>query len=589
VEKTVSMTSATQITSVPLTLPADPELLPLLDSAPVLVALANQSAKASFAPKKIRVVIAATFIAAPLASALQLYARAFGLAAEVEFFDFNQIPQALLDPDSPMRKNRTGLNVALIRPEDWPGHGPDELRVQAGHFLSAIKNFAVSSGCALLVSDLPPSLSPGQPGSPVEAAELTTWWGQQIASLRGVELLKFIAIIEEIGRSAARAMPGEGETPLPFSPAVYQRLGIGIARTLRKLTRTHKKVLALDADNTLWGGVVGEDGLTGLQLGDDAAGRGFRTLQAEILALKQRGVLLVLISKNAEADVWNVIDHHPRMLLRRNDFAAARINWQPKSENLRALAAELNLGLDAFVLLDDNPAERLEVAAHCPGVTVVPLPAHPERYAEILSRLWCFDGAGETREDQIRNAFAQQENQRQQLQQSAGELESYLCALELKVTLREARDEDLPRISQLLLKTNQFNLSLKRRTLPETRALLPEYDIWVLSVSDRFGDYGMVGVCITCPENGSWLLDTFLMSCRALGRGAETAFLHGIAQKARLAGATSLRGEFVLGPRNQPIAQFLVKYGFSAGQDGWQTLAVAQAPAAPGHLSLEIC
>jgi FkbH-like protein len=588
VEKAVVSRRESKPHATAISLPANPELLPLLDPAQVLAQLADQMDSAPALLKPIRVVIAATFIVSPLAPALRTYCRAFGLEPEVEFFDFNQVPQALLSPDSPMRQNRKGLNVVLIRPEDWPGKNSDGRKVVAGQFLDAVRNFAATSGCALLVSDLPPAISfPLERRA--ETSELQSGWRHQLQAIGGLEVMPFADIIEELGTVAARPSPAEGDIVLPFSPVVYQRLGIGIARTLRKLARAPKKVLALDADNTLWGGIVGEDGIGGLQLADDAAGRGYRAFQSAILALKQRGILLVLVSKNLAADLWNVVENHPRMILRRNDFAAARINWQPKSENLRALAEELNLGLDAFVFLDDNPAERLEVELNSSSVTVVPLPANADQYAETLSRLWCFDGAGETLEDEKRNQFTQQEIQRKEFQaQSAGGLDAYLRALELKVIVHPAREEDLPRVSQLLQKTNQFNLSLKRRTLPETRALRPAHEIWVVSVSDRFGDYGMVGVCIARPENGSLFLDSFLMSCRALGRGAETAFLHSIASKARSMGVKSLLGELVTGPRNQPMEQFLQKSGFTKNGGGLCELDLDHAPAAPAHLCLEV-
>lgn len=568
-------------------LPSNPELLPLLDAARALAALASEMNGNSVAGGKNQIVIAATFVAQPLASALQLYSRAFGLNADAVFFDFNQVPQALLSLESPMRRNREGLNVVLLRPEDLPGKNRDERKAATGQILDAIKNFAATSGCALLVSDLPPVISPERRELQEEIVELQLWWRRQLASISGVEILNFAEIIEELGRAAARDAEMEREASAPFSPPVYQRLGIGIARVLRKSRVPPKKILALDCDNTLWGGVVGEDGIDGIQLGGDTAGRGFLALQSKILELKQRGILLALVSKNLENDVWDVIENHPRMLLRRKDFAAARINWRPKSENLRALAGELNLGLDSIVLLDDNPAERLEVEANCPQVTVVPLPPQTDRHAEILSRLWCFDGAGETREDEKRNDYARQETQRRQVQQSAG-LESYLHSLELKAVMRAAAEPELARVSQLLQKTNQFNLSLKRRTLPETRALLPAHDIWVVSASDRFGDYGLVGVCIARREDESLFLDSLLMSCRALGRGVEEAFLHGIAQKARLAGTKYLRGEFVAGARNQPMQNFLQKTGFTRGKDGIYELDLQHAPAAPAHLNLEI-
>lgn len=569
-------------------LPTDPELLPLFEPARVLAALAQRTSDGTVASgrQKIPVVIAATFVAQPLAPALELYSRGFSLAAGVIFYDFNQVPQALLAPESPLRKNRAGLNVVFVRPEDLPGRNPAERQAMAGQWIEAIKDFAATSGCALLVSDLPPAISPDRPELAAEILALQIWWRQQLEGIAGVKILGFAEIIAELGSAGARDTQMERAASTPFSAVTYQRLGVALTRSLRAMRVPPKKVLALDCDNTLWGGVVGEDGLSGLELGDTAAGRSFLALQAVILALKERGVLLVLISKNQGDDVWNVIDHHPAMRLRRKDFAAAKINWQPKSENLRALAEELNLGLDTFVLLDDSPAEQLEVAANCPQVTVVPLPREPDRYAEMLTRLWLFDGAGETSEDKLRNAFTQQEVTRRELQQSAGTLQAYLASLELKAAVRRASEADLPRVAQLLQKTNQFNLSLKRRTLPETRALLPEHDVWILTAGDRFGDYGLVGVCILRPERDALFLDSLLISCRALGRGLEETFLHILAGQARAAGGKCLRGTFVPGARNEPMKQFLERSAFVQAEAGVYELALDRAPAMPSHVTL---
>jgi FkbH-like protein len=371
---------------------------------------------------------------------------------------------------------------------------------------------------------------------------------------------------------------------VPYSAAVYQRLGISVARAVRRMRVPAKKVLALDCDGTLWGGVLAEDGV---QLGDDSAGRSFRALQSQILSLKKQGILLVLVSKNEAEDVWNVLDHNPDMVLRRKDFAAARINWQRKSQNLRELAAELNLGLDSFVLLDDDPVEQMEVEANCPQVTVIPLNPNVERSA-ILPRLWLFDGIGATHEDSRRHDYVQAETQRNSLKENAGDLQSYLRSLDLKVSMRKAREEDLPRITQLIQKTNQFNLSLRRRSMPDLRALPPEFDTWVVSVRDRFGDYGLVGACISRPANGALDLDSLVVSCRALGRGVEEAFLHGLAQKARAQGTGGLMAHYVEGPRNQPIKIFLTKSGFSPGANGDFRIELSRVSAVPSHLQLEI-
>lgn len=574
-------------------LPSNPELLPLLNPAAAIAALAarqwqGQSTMEKKSTSNIHVAIAATFVAQPLASSLQLYSRAFGLNAEVDFFDFNQAQQALLSPESSLRKNLDGLNVVLLRLEDFPGANAGEQKTVAEGFLHAIKIFTEMTGRVLLVSDLPPVISPNGWGAELETNQMRIWWRDQLQSMNGVEILDFTEIVEEIGKTASRDARMELEARIPYSLQVYQQLGIGIARGLRKMLVPAKKVLALDCDGTLWGGVIGEDGMDGIQLGDDAAGRCFKAFQKQILSLKQRGILLMLVSKNLAEDVWNVIDHHSGMILRRNDFVAAKINWKPKSENLHDLASEFNLGMDSFVLFDDNPVERMEVEAKCPQVTVIPLSAEPSRYSEILQRLWLFDGAGSTIEDVKRNDYMQQEIKRKSLEQSTDDLQFYLSSLKMKVEMRRAREEDLPRVSQLIQKTNQFNLSLKRRTLPEIRALQPKFEIWVVSASDRFGSYGLVGGCISRRENDVFILDSFLLSCRVLGRGVEEAFLQGMAKKATSTGANRLYAHYMKGPRNQPITAFLEKYGFRTSEAGAYELELPLKPFAPGHFHLEI-
>ncbi|HXR46205.1 MAG TPA: HAD-IIIC family phosphatase [Candidatus Limnocylindrales bacterium] len=571
-------------------LPAHPELIPLFDSARVLATLAKQdeTRAESGSGGKVPVIIAATFVAQPLAFALRHYSRAFGLEVEASFYDFNQVPQALLSPESPLRANRKGLNVVLVRPEDLPGNTFAERQAGAAQFIEAIRNFTLTSGGNLLAGDLPPVISPGRREFPSEMLQLQGWWRRELAAIAGLEILDFADIIANVGKLAARDVPMERAASAPYSPSVYRQLGINITRALRKRCLPPRKVLALDCDNTLWGGIIGEDGFAGIQLGEDATGRGFRAFQSEVLALKERGVLLVLVSKNLAEDVWNVVDHHPGMILRRKDFAAAKINWQPKPDNLRQLAKELNLGLDSFVFVDDNPVERLEVEAHCPQVAVVPLPPQPEQFAETLSRLWLFDGAGDTNEDRTRNDFLQQENARRGFHQSAGDLQSYLASLALKVRVRGAAENDLPRVVQLLQRTNQFNLSLQRRTLAEVQALLPNHDLRIMTACDRFGDFGLVGICISRQQADAVFLDSFLISCRALGRGMEEAFLHAIARSANTEGAKFLRGRFAEGPRNQPMKHFLKKTGFREVTVGMYELEADLVPPAPPWIDLAI-
>ena len=457
----------------------------------------------------------------------------------------------------------------LARPEDFPGG-----KTEAEQILSALKTFAAQTTSQVLVGDLPPALFGGVSGEEF----LRAWWREQLAAIPNVKILEFAGIITELGEAAARDARMAEVASAPFSAAAYQRLGIAIARVARATRVAAKKIIVVDCDNTLWRGVVGEDGAAGVTV--DAS---FRALQKTLGELRQRGVLLALASKNAEADVWRVFAEHKEMLLRREDFAGAKINWQPKSENLRTLAEELNLGLEAFVFLDDNEAERLEVGAHCPGVTV--LPGDPAQFATALGKLWLFDGAGTTAEDAARVEFVRHDALRQQARGTA-DLETYLRSLELAVEIRRAQADDLPRVSQLSLKTNQFNLSLQRHSLPEIQTLAATHEIWTVSARDKFGDYGMVGGVIGSFSPRGYTLDSLFVSCRALGRGVEEALLHTLAKHARTGGAKVLRAPFVDGPRNEPAKNFLRHTGFCETGGGVFELPLAELPPLPGHLRL---
>ena len=353
-------------------------------------------------------------------------------------------------------------------------------------------------------------------------------------------------------------------------------------------------MLALDCDNTLWGGVVGEVGPDHLELGPDGRGRSFQLFQQRIKQLKDRGLLLVVVSRNEESDVRNMFESHPGMILKASDIAGWRVNWEAKSQNLRELAGELNLSPNAFVFLDDDPAVRMEVQTRLPDVHVVPLPDDPAHFCETLERLWLFDGAAPTTVDAARTEMAQQEQRRQQELRSAPTVDEYLHGLNLRVSMRAALATDWPRVAQLTQRTNQFNLSLRRRTQEELKAAARDGHVLVAEAEDRFGTYGLVGVCVLTPrpaprnrEPGvrSCEIDTLLMSCRALGRGVEDAFLHGIGMVAASGGAKALAAPFVPGPRNAQMTDFLARSGFSHVEDHLWTRLLDNPPALPVHVA----
>jgi FkbH-like protein len=586
-DKTLSESSDTTSTAKQtVEIPYNPELLPLYEPDTATQALARRFQEAAQEGER-KIVIAATFTAQPLGSTLELWCRAFGMPFSVEFGEFNQLEQTLLSPVSVFINNPNGLNVVLTRPEDLISDEDQDGMIRASQLLDAINSYAVNKK-GLIVSNLPPAVSPFFHGKHQQVEKLRFWWLEQLGKIEGIQILDVARLMEEVGRQNSQDASLEAIARAPYSQIVYQRLGIAITRLVRGRFLPAKKVLALDCDGTLWGGILGEDGIDGIALSNDYPGRSFRLFQEMLLELKKRGILLVLVSKNEEADVWNVFEHHPEMILRREDIAGHRINWQKKSANLQELAEELNLGLDSFVLVDDSPVERLEVETNASEVMVVPMPKEPAHYVETLSKLWCFDSSSITVEDSIRTQLMAQEQQRRELQQSTSSIDSYLESLQLVVEIRSAEERDLPRVAQLTQKTNQFNLSLVRRSLTEIQDLHKSSSILVLNLKDRFGDYGLVGVAILKQENRDLFLDTFLMSCRALGRGVEQSFLCTLFDFARQKDLKMIIAPYRSGSRNQQVKTFLLKMGFSPNQSDMLEAEVGNATQKPGHIEMRV-
>jgi FkbH-like protein len=572
-------------------LPKNLEWLPLLPAAQATRLLAQTSTAANEKHAPLSIVVAASFTAEPLVSSLRLWTGAFGLRTPTTFFDFNQIARALLDENSSFWANADGLNVVLLRCEDLP-EDPGTAREAVDELLAAMRRFAESTshGAKLAVATLPPLL----PGSMIEdrtaANELRYYWQRALAQIAGIEIVDLAGIVEGIGLDAAGDRAMELATRAPYSDAVYRGLGIELARVARRRRYPSAKVLALDCDGTLWGGVIAEDGFDGIEIGPDGPGRSFQQFQRGLLRLKQKGVLLAVVSRNTEQDVFDVFNRHPGMVLKRSDIAAWRVNWQPKSANLQELARDLNLGLDTFVFVDDDAVNRVQVEMRLPQVHVLPLPADPVLFADTLARCWLFDNPAEqTAEDAARTEMIQQEGHRRRFTESAVSMDSYLAGLRLNVEMREAEPYDLARLAQLTQKTNQFNLSLRRRTVEGIKALDSSYRLFVLNARDRFGDYGQIGCCILHRDESpqSLVIDTFLLSCRVLGRGVEGAFLFGVAEVARRAGASEIVAPLVEGPRNAPALAFFDKTSFR--REGSQYVAAAVGlGAVPAQATLEL-
>jgi FkbH-like protein len=357
------------------------------------------------------------------------------------------------------------------------------------------------------------------------------------------------------------------ESKQPYSPALLLDTAREAAHSIVSLRRSPKKVVVLDLDNTLWGGVIGDDGLDGIEIGDTSArGEAFKAFQEYLLSLTHRGILLAVCSKNDYEEAVEPFEKHPEMVLRMKDFVVFKANWQPKSENIRQIAAELNLGLDSLVFVDDNPAEVEIVRQFTPEVEAVMIGDDPSEFVGLLQDARFFEPVNITAEDLDRMRQYKQETQRQELLAAVTDMGAYLESLAMEAAVREFRSVDVPRISQLINKSNQFNLTTRRRTEAEVRAVMadPQYFGFTVRLADRFGDYGLISVVVGKVADGTLEIDTWLMSCRVLKRQVEEEVLNEIVRLARARGCTHIKGVYKPTARNGMVRGHYPALGFAA-------------------------
>ncbi len=360
---------------------------------------------------------------------------------------------------------------------------------------------------------------------------------------------------------------------IPYSLAVFKQAAADFVAALRGLQGGTKKLLVLDLDGTLWGGTVGDDGWHNLRLGGhDPVGEAYRDFQAALRALTRRGVLLGIVSKNDKHVALDAIASHPEMVLRAEHFAGYRINWDDKARNVVELADELNLSLDAVVFIDDNPVERARIRQALPTVLVPEWPANPAYYCSALAALDCFDVPFVSAEDRCRTAMYVAERGRKRSRQDALGLDDWLRSLELTMEVEPLSEPNLPRAIQLLNKTNQLNLSTRRLSASEFMewAQQPDHLVLVFKVTDRFGDYGLVGIgslAVDLAEGSAWVVD-FLLSCRVFGRKVEGAMFRILEASAQACGASKMVAEYRVTSKNAPCLTMLKSLGLEHDPGG---------------------
>lgn len=361
-------------------------------------------------------------------------------------------------------------------------------------------------------------------------------------------------------------------------------LARAMIRASAAVLRAPAKCLVLDLDNTLWGGVLGDDGPEGIAVGDDYPGNVFKDFQATLLGYYHKGFLLAIASKNDQQLVTETLETHPEMLLKADHFSVVKASFGAKAEALQQIAAELNIGVDALVFVDDNPLERAQIRQALPSVRVVELPTDPMGYRAALLATVDLDRARFSAEDRKRSEMYQAEGLRRKFRQATQTVEQFLASLEMVAEVGLAGGQTLERIHQLIGKTNQFNLTTRRHTLEQVRAMMgsPDHRVAWLRLKDRFSDMGLVCVGIIArAADDTWEIDTLLMSCRVMGRGVEVAFLAYLAELARSEQAARLRGVYQQTRKNKPVVAFYPDHGFeplAADQDAPSTYAKEITP-----------
>jgi FkbH-like protein len=564
-------------------------------------------------PAPLRVALLVSFTGTPLARAVAAEAEAAGLPLSIYEAPYGQYAQALLDAGSGLDVHapeaiilfvdtRTLMGELFFHPYRIDG---DARRAWAAdrcaELVALIEAARQRTSATIVVHNL--EVPTHSPLGVLESAQAfgfhdavrhcNALLAERYRQDRQVFVFDFDAFASRVGKDELFDHKlyylGDLKLRARFLPALA-RAYLEFLKPLRQMT---KKCLVLDCDNTLWGGVIGEDGMERIRLGPTPAGRPFWEFQQYIRALLDRGVILALNSKNNAEDALAVFRAHPHSVLKEGDFAATRINWEHKTDNLRALADELGIGTESMVFVDDDHAQRALVRSLMPEVTVVDLPEDSSLYVSTLMRLDAFSTLTLTEEDRQKGAMYAQEHERRVFQTSAPDMETYLRTLDMVVTIAPATRSTIPRIAQLTQKTNQFTMTSARYTEEDMGRLMEAggHLVLALHLQDRFGDSGLTGVAVVERGAGEWRMDAFLMSCRILGRCVEEALLAAVLAEARAAGASAVIGLFISSAKNAPAKGFFERQGFvlqgvAEGRETW-VYAMARPYPFPGVLKVQ--
>ena len=565
-----------------------------MDSELPLSEYISESQKLSINPlqKKIKISLLSSFTINGLSESLKVKCSKHQISCLTHVADYNQYNQEIFDKNSEMYAFSPDITFLILDTRSIFGelfHFPYSITKsereifvdeKIDEILNLIKKFNEHSSSKLVITNL------GLPNySPHGIAEMKTSYSfhdaimdfnkklkENLIEMESVYVFDFFKFVIKHGENNVfnfqNFLFGDIKISLDYIPHLANDF---IPYIISFLGLT-KKCIVVDLDNTLWGGIIGEDGFDGIRLGPQPPGNAFVEFQKYLKALSQRGIILAINSKNNFNDAIEVIRKHPHMVLQESDFACIKINWNDKASNMREISHDLNIGLDSFVFFDDDPVNRELIKETMPEITTPDMPHDPSQYSEVIQSIHDFSTFQVTSEDSKRGKMYLEQKQRTESKNLSSNIDEFLKTLNLKIEIKKANSFTIPRISQLTLKTNQFNLTTKRYQEDEIKKFSEDNKMLIgcAQVIDKFGDNGITGVFIIEKTNSNeWFLDTFLLSCRVMGREIEKAILYFIINEAKKNQVKKLKAKFIPTEKNDPVKNFLPYSNFIKENDFW--------------------
>jgi len=543
--------------------------------------------------KKIKVAILSSFTINGLEEALRVKCAESDITCATYLCGYGQYNQDILDQSSKLYEfspditfmiidTRSVLSTLFYTPYTIPANDRRTyIDKRVADFVNLVKTFKNRTGSKLVLTNCSiPTYSPygicevrTEYGLKEMVYDFNARLSDAFRSDPQVFLFDFNSFVAKYGEinvlNYRQFLVGDIKVSLSYIPHLAEEL-MGYVKANLGVNR---KCIVLDLDNTLWGGIIGEDGFDRIDLSLKPPGMAFMEFQRVLLALYQRGVILAINSRNNEDEALRAIRDHPFMVLREEHFATMKINWSDKISNMKEIAQELNIGLDSIVYFDDDPINRELMSKAIPQIKTIDLPDDPSLYASTLMQINDFNTLVMTNEDRKRGEMYREEHKRTELKRSSSNLEDFLKQLEIRVTMKKANNFTIPRIAQLTLKTNQFNLTTRRYQEEDVETLAQDHTklIGCAQTQDKFGDNGITGVYIVNKNHvdKEWFIDTFLLSCRVMGRGIEDAMMGYILSKAKEEGVIKVKAEFIPTKKNKPCEQLLPNFGFKKEGEQW--------------------